>query len=172
MVTRRRQRGYSLMEMTIAMAIFGIFLFIVVTLTAEMRRQEKKYPVNFIAHPDVNAVLARMRRDINDTKVYYTEYGGVPAAPPSVLWIDTITNAGTSEVVMWDFRTVGEVHRRVYTAETTQTSDWVARGVPLFTYIPYPGPHGSNGVEVQAFDLSGDKPKLAIDEIFIPRPHP
>src|SRR5204862_3491511 len=77
-VTRhRRERGYSLMEITIVLAVFGVFLYIVVSLTGEMRRQEKKYPVDFLANPEVNAVLSRLRRDVYDTKSYYGEYAGV-----------------------------------------------------------------------------------------------
>jgi prepilin-type N-terminal cleavage/methylation domain-containing protein len=176
-VTRRRQRGYTLMEVSVVLAIFGIFLFIVVTLTAEMKRQEKKYPVNFLGHPEVNAVLARIRRDVADTTAYYPEYAGV-AASPAVLWVDTITEAGTSEVVMYDFRTPGEVHRRVYNSAQGLVSEWVAHNVPVFTCLqldpdmpPYL-PHGSNGIELMAVDVSTKPPRLAIDEIIIPRPHP
>src|SRR5437879_97126 len=88
MVRRRRaERGYSLMEITVVLAVFGIFLYIVVSLTAEMRRQEKRYPVNFLTNPEVNSVLTRMRRDVYDTKLYYPEYAGVLAGT-DVLWVD------------------------------------------------------------------------------------
>jgi prepilin-type N-terminal cleavage/methylation domain-containing protein len=167
-----RSRGYSLLELVVTLAVFGVFIIVVVTLTAEMRQQEKFYPVNFIAHPEVNAVLARLRRDINDTTAYYGEFAKIPAAVPDVLWIDTITNAGTSEVVMWDFRTPGEVHRRTYNSASQQVAEWVARGVPLFTYSTFKGPHNSDGVRLQGFDTSGKKAQLVIDAKYIPRPHP
>jgi hypothetical protein len=57
----------------------------------------------------------------------------------------------------------------VYNSAQIQVSEWVARAVPAFTWTSYDGPHGSNGVEVQAADVSA---KLVIDEIIIPRPHP
>jgi prepilin-type N-terminal cleavage/methylation domain-containing protein len=175
MVRRRRaERGYSLMEITVVLAVFGIFLYIVVSLTAEMRRQETKYPVNFLTNPEVNSILTRLRRDVYDTKAYYPEYASVPAGT-DVLWVDAISEAGTSEVVMWDFRTEGEVHRRVYNSAQVQVSEWVTRATPHFAFVvPAPeGPHGSNPVEVQAFDITDPKkPKLSIDEIITPRPHP
>jgi hypothetical protein len=172
MVKRRRERGHSLMEIVVVLAVFGVFLYVVVSLTAEMRRQEKKYPVNFLANPEVNAVLVRMRRDICDTTAYYEEYATVPASD-QVLWLDTITEAGTSEVVMWDFRTTGEVHRRVYNSAQVQVSEWVIRGVPIFSAEQTDGPHGTKPIEVRAIDISDPKhPKLSIDEIITPRPHP
>jgi prepilin-type N-terminal cleavage/methylation domain-containing protein len=180
MVRRRRaERGYSLMEITVVLAVFGIFLYIVVSLTAEMRRQESRYPVNFLTNPEVNSVLARLRRDVYDTKLYYPEYAGVPAGT-DVLWVDAISEAGTSEVVMWDFRTEGEVHRRVYNSAQVQVSEWVTRATPHFevdqpplqTPTPDGWPHGVNPVEVKALDITDPKnPKLSIDEIITPRPH-
>ncbi len=59
MVKRHGQRGYTLMEISVVLALFGVFLFIIVTLTAEMRRQEKKYPVDLLSNPQVDTVLAR-----------------------------------------------------------------------------------------------------------------
>ena len=179
MVRRRRaERGYSLMEITVVLAVFGIFLYIVVSLTAEMRRQEKRYPVNFLTNPEVSSVLARMRRDVYDTKLYYPEYAGVLAGK-DVLWVDSISQGGTSEVIMWDFRTEGEVHRRVYNSAQVQVSEWVTHATPHFLVLQPPlpppddWPHGVSPVEVKAFDITDPKnPKLSIDEVIIPRPHP
>lgn len=170
MVRRESQRGYTLLEIAVVVALFGVFLYIIVRVTADMRLQEKKYAVDFLSNPETDSVLARMRRDIADTTAYYNEYAGV-AASPTVLWVDTITLEGTSEVVMYDFRTPGEAHRRVYNSAQMQVSEWVAYAVPAFTCIAYGGPHDSNGIEVQAFDNSS-KGTMVIDEIIIPRPHP
>lgn len=172
MVRKRRQRGYSLLEITVVLAVFGVFLYIVVMLTGEMRRQEKKYPVNFLTNPEVNSVLARFRRDIFDAKAFHDEYAGVKVSP-QVFWVDTITEGGASQVVMWDFRTPGEAHRRVYNSAQVQVSEWLTRGVPLFLCGEAdPGPHNSSPVEIRAFDTSGKTPKLTIYEYIIPRPHP
>ena len=171
MVRRHNQRGFTLLEMSVVLALFGVFLYIIVTLTAEMRRQEKKYPVNLLANPQVDSVLARMRRDIADTTAYYQQYAGIPVSP-TVLWVDT-NKGGASEVVMYDFRTPGEAHRRVFNSAQVQVSEWVAHAVPVFSCAPYDQlPHGTNGIEIQAFDESGSTPKLVIDEIIAPRAHP
>ena len=73
MVTRR-ERGFTLMEVVISLALFGVFLFIIGQLTSEMRYYEKRYPVNFMAHPQVNAVIARLRKDVYDSTEYPETY--------------------------------------------------------------------------------------------------
>lgn len=164
MVTR--QRGYSLIEISVTLALFGIFLFIIVTLTAEMRRNEKRWPIDFMTHPDVSAVVSRFRRDVYDSKYFpdawqtYTQSDQTPI-------VYTITPAGFGETIVWDFSKRGEVTRHAWTANQQQ-ADWVARGTPAFTTEKYDAPNGQKGIHVTAYD---DRGKLAIDQIFIPRPH-
>ena len=63
---RRRERGFTLLEVIVAMSIFGVFLYIVFSLTSDMRGWEKRLPVNFMRNPQVMSVVARMRRDVMD----------------------------------------------------------------------------------------------------------
>ncbi len=161
----KRARGYSLMEITVTLALFGVFLFIIVTLTAEMRRNEKKWPVNFMTHPDVSAAISRLRRDVYDAKYFpdawqtYSQDGQTP-----ILYM---VSAAGAETVVWDFRTPGQVTRHAWIANLPQ-ADWVARGTPTFTAEKYEAPNGETGLHVVAVD---DKGKLAIDQILIARPH-
>ena len=164
MVTRERttERGFTLLEISVAMAIFGIFLYIIVMLTSEMKRNEKKYPVNFMEHPQVSAVMARMRRDVFDASYYPQEVGGFDQSG-QVLIVATIHKDGTIESVVYDFKTPGEVHRRTFLGNVQQT-EWIARGLPVFNWSPLDdGAHV--GVEIKAYD----GPSLAIDQIFFPR---
>lgn len=161
----RRARGYSLMEITVTLALFGVFLFIIVTLTAEMRRNEKKWPVNFLTHPDVSAALSRMRRDVYDAKYFpdawqtYSQTGQTP-----IIYLVTATGA---ETIVWDLRTPGQVTRHAWIANLPQ-ADWTAQATPTFTAEQYEAPNGETGLHVTAVD---DKGKLAIDQILIQRPH-
>lgn len=166
MVTR--PRGYSLLEVVIALAVFGIFLMIIVGLTAEMRANEKRYPVNFMAHPEVSGVIARMRKDIYDTTRYVGEWQGYTQTSQTLV-LYTLTQGGGAETVAWDFRTPGEVHRKAWVSTDLRT-DWVARGLPNFTVSidTYSLPTGQDAVRIKATD---DQSRLAIDEIFVPRPH-
>jgi len=163
-----RQPGYSLLELVIALAVFGIFLMIIVTLTSEMRANEKSYPVNFMAHPEMSGVMARMRKDIYDTMSYTAEWQGYTQTHQTLV-IYTLTQGGGAETVVWDFRTAGEVHRKAWVATELRT-DWVARGLPNFSVDidTYTLPTGQDAVRIKATD---DQNRLAIDEIFVPRKH-
>ena len=168
MVTRRRARGYSLMEVVVTMALFGVFLFIIVTLTAEMRRNEKKWPVNFFTHPEVGSVLARIRRDVYDSISMPTTFDTYTTSPKILIVYTINQDHSSAETVVWDFSKPGEVHRKAFRA-TLLSSEWMARGVPDFTFsVPSEQLSGHDFVRIQAIDKEG---KLAIDEIFVPRPH-
>lgn len=165
-MVRRRERGYTLMEVVVSMAIFGIFLFIVVLMTAEMRRNEKRWPVNYFANPEAGSVLARMRRDISDSTAILDNYQSYSRSA-STLIVYTILPDGTGETVVWDLTTPGEVHRRGFKA-TQLSSEWTARGLPIFTFDSESLPSGRDAVRVRAIDKEN---RLAIDELFVPRPH-
>ena len=167
MVSGRRERGYSMMEIVVVMALFGMFLFILVTLTSEMRRNEKKWPVNFFSHPDVGAVMARLRRDVLDSTSFPDSIDKYTQSPTTLI-VYTINADGTAETVAWDFSVPGEVHRLAYKA-TLKSSEWKALEVPIFVSSLEPlESRDEQAVHIRAIDKDG---KLAIDEIFVPRPH-
>jgi prepilin-type N-terminal cleavage/methylation domain-containing protein len=166
-VTRLCARGYTMLEIVITLALFGVFLFIIVTMTAEMRRNEKKWPVNFFTHPEVGSVLARMRRDIYDSTLRPDDFETYSNSSPLTLIVYTINSDGTAETVVWDFTTPGEVHRKAFKA-TLLSSEWMARGLPMFTKTMQQMPSGQDAIRIQAIDK---EQKLAIDELIVPRPH-
>ena len=158
------------------MAVFGVFLAIFFTLTAEMRDWERRLPVNFMRHPQVIAVVARLRRDVLDAYIpakndspYIDEYEGFTMTSKTLI-LETLLPSGASQVVVWDFRERGVVRRLAY-AKSLKVSEWTARGVPNmfsdtanidaveFEYRPY-------GVRLRATD---DEGQLAIDQILQPR---
>jgi prepilin-type N-terminal cleavage/methylation domain-containing protein len=175
LVRLRRQRGFSLLEVAVSMAVFGVFLVIAFTLTAEMRHWEKKLPVNFMRHPQVISVLERLRRDVLDVHVpptgdiYLHDYKGYVNGQ-KVLIIETVLPTGLQTVV-WDFSEPGVARRVSY--NVGMRAEWVARGLPpdfssgvdidavKFEGRPY-------GVRLQAKDSNG---RLAIDQILQPRTH-
>jgi prepilin-type N-terminal cleavage/methylation domain-containing protein len=162
-----RRRGYTLLEIVVVMALFGVFLFILVTITYEMRRNEKKWPVNFFSHPEVGSVLARMRRDILDSTSFPDSIDKYSQSPTTLI-VYTINQDGTAETVVWDFSQPGEAHRAAYKA-TLLSSEWRAHEVPIFVSSLEPLESGdAQQVHIRAIDKEG---KLAIDEIFVPRPH-
>jgi prepilin-type N-terminal cleavage/methylation domain-containing protein len=167
-----RQRGFTLLEVVVTMAIFGVFLMIVGTLTLEMRGQEKRFPVNFMQHPQVVAVLSRMRRDVEDgfgSNPYPgSTVDGKYVQSPKVLIVQTIIGGG-AQVVVWDLSKRGEVHRISYNVGLP--TEWVARGLPpdfgaSIDAIETPGhPYG---VRITAID---SHQHMAIDQYYQPRAH-
>ncbi len=162
---RRREHGFSLIEISVTLALFGLFLLIIAILTAELRRSERRFPVDFMTHPDVGVVVARLRRDVYDTKYFpatWQSYTNSEQTP--ILYVVTPSGA---ETIVWDFATPGQVTRHSWIS-TLQQGDWTAHGTPTFTAPSYEAPNGQQGLHVVAVD---DKGKLAIDQILIPRPH-
>lgn len=170
-MVRKRQAGYSLLEITVAMAIFSIFLATLFVLTAEFRRHEKRMPINFMKHPQVISVIARLRRDVLDahgTNPYRNEHDGYTMSAKTLI-LETVNAAGGTEIVVWDFSKKGEVLRRSYNAGVA--ANWTARGLPLsFTqnweFDALKIGDGPYGVRIQSKDDHG---RLAIDQILQPR---
>lgn len=167
-----RERGTTLLELTIGMAIFGMFLTVLFLLTAEMHFYEKRLPLNMHKHPQVISVLARMRRDVLDAhgKSPYRDQHDGYVASGKVLILETISPAGGAETVIWDFRTAGEVRRRAYVASLA-SDQWVARGLPLqFSTLQVDAIKTAGdaawATHIQATDEKG---RIVIDAILQPR---
>ncbi len=172
-MSRRRQRGYSLLEVVISMTIFGIFLAIAFGLTAEMRKWEKRLPVNFMRHPQIISVIARMRRDVQDVNIssnqpiYLNNHDGYVMGSKTLI-LRTGLDSG-DQIVVWELSEPGVVRRISYNVGAK--SEWVARGVPPefsagtgIEAVEFPGrPYG---VRLIAKDTNG---RIAIDQILQPR---
>ncbi|HEX6178301.1 MAG TPA: prepilin-type N-terminal cleavage/methylation domain-containing protein [Thermoanaerobaculia bacterium] len=167
---RRRQLGFTLLETVMTLVIFGVFIFILVNLTAEMRGYDKRYPVNFMKHPQVIAVLSRMRKDVFDAfgaDPYPSSYATYTQSDKTLI-VYSVQETGFTQTVVWDFSTPGEAHRKAYSVGGV-VSDWVARGLPAqFTVDTYEIPNRPYAVRLKAVDQAG---RLAIDQIFQPRAH-
>lgn len=167
----RGRRGYTLIELVIAMAVFGFFLFVLLSLTMELTNYERKLQINFFRHPQIIAVIARMRRDVIDA------YGDDPYKPTidgyanneKTLVLETLRDVGGTQIVVWDFSMPGLVVRRAY--NVGGVTAWTARGVPPeFTagigITGVENKNGAPGVRILALDTKG---QIAIDQTFFPR---
>ena len=173
-MVRRRARGFTLLEVVVSMSIFGVFLLIAFTLTSEMRGWEKRLPVNFMRHPQIISVVARMRRDVLDVhlppnkKIYLKEWKGYENGPKTLI-IQTNLPTGLQTIV-WDLSEAG-VAKRIAWNVGVVASEWTARGLPEefssgvdVEAVEFPGrPYG---VRLIAKDVHG---KTAIDQIMQPR---
>jgi len=172
-VVKRRTAGYTLLEVVVAMAVFGIFLMILGVLTVEMRAQEKRMPVNFLRHPQIVVVISKLRRDVQDafSANPYPEVFREYSQSPKMLIVQSVQESGGVQTIVWDFRTSGEVHRHAYNVGVS--TDWTARGLPA---------DFSNSIEVDAVGIPGrpwgvrvtardGEGRIAIDQILQPRAH-
>lgn len=185
-MVRRRAAGYTLLEVVVAMAIFGMFIVAFFLLTAEMRTYEKRLPVNFMRHPQVISVVARLRRDVLDAhgpKPYRSTHDGYTMSEKTLI-IESVQENGGVQTVVWDFSVAGEVRRRAYNVGVA--TEWVARGVPedfssevlidAAAIAKNPASPNSGappsgrpyGVRIVAKDRNG---RISIDQILQPRAH-
>ena len=173
MVNAKQQRGLTLLEMVISMAILGIFLTIFFLLTAEIRMWEKRLPVNMMKHPQVMSVLARMRRDVLDVHLQsadkmYLDYPPYENSPKTLV-IQTLLETGL-ETIIWDLREPGVARRISYNVGVP--TEWVARGLPPDFSAEFDAVRIKDrpwAVRLIAKDSNG---KIAIDQILQPRSHP
>lgn len=172
-MVRRRESGFSLLEVVMATAILGVFLFALVAMEGEMRAWEKRLPVNFMKHPQISAVVSRLRRDVLDahgSEPYRSEFGGFTMTDKTLI-LESVQKDGSVQTIVWDFSKPGEVLRRSF--DVGVPSDWRARGLPpefqealIIDAVGIPGrPYG---VRVLAKDGKG---RIAIDQILQPRAH-
>ncbi len=171
----RRSRGFTLLEVVVAMAIFGMFLVVAFSLTSDMRKWEKRLPVNFMRHPQVMSVIARMRRDVLDIQVhgkapvYLNSHDGYTMGPKTLI-LQTILEDGL-HVIVWDFSEPGVARRVAY--DVGEKTQWIARGLPpeFSAGVGVDDVKFENrvyGVRLKAKDSNG---QLAIDQILQPRAH-
>ncbi|MEO6259184.1 MAG: prepilin-type N-terminal cleavage/methylation domain-containing protein [Thermoanaerobaculia bacterium] len=164
--THRIARGFSLAEMLVALALFGVFVAIVGIVNYEMFKVQQKWPVNYLTHPEVGGVVARLRRDVLDSLYYPAEFKGYTQSN-RMLVIYSLGQDGFAKTIVYDFRKEDEVHRLEFNG-TELLGDWVARAVPAFRISGYTLSTGQDAVRLTAMDSGG---KLAIDQIFVPRAH-
>jgi len=170
-VVKTRDAGFTLLEVVVVVALFGVFLWIIVVLTNDMRTWEKKMPVNLMSHPMVSAVVSRVRKDVEDAQEprFPKQIPGTDwTRSDKVLLVTIFTDAGTYTVV-WDFTKPNEVTRLTYIANQEQ-SRWTAHATPLFSVAYQPDIDADDplAIEIRANDEKG---KLAVDQVIFPRTH-
>ena len=162
----RRQRGFTLVEMLVTVAVFGVFVIIIGTLTYNMYYVQQKWPINYMSHPEVGGVVARVRRDVLDSLYYPAEFEGFVQTNRTLL-IYVVGQDGFAKTIVYDFRKNNEVRRLEYKSKELETT-WIGRAMPAFEIDHYDMPTGEIAVRLIARDTGG---KRAIDQIFVPRPH-
>jgi len=166
---RSRASGFSLVELTVIVAVFGVLLLILVSLEREFVRYDRTVALGFLRHPEAEAVTARVRRDVLDAAGYPSAFGSWVQSPRSLLLAagPSFGESGKAVTVVYLFGE-REVQRIVYSGER-RVSNWAANGVPEYRVSSYELPDGDVAVRLQAHDRKGE---LIVDQILRPRIHP
>lgn len=155
------------------MSVMGFFLAMLFVMQAEMRAWERRLPINYMKHPQISAVLARLRRDVLDAhgiEPYREQFQGYTMSDKTLI-VESVQGNGGVRTIVWDFSQPGVVRRRSYNVGVAE--EWVARGLPedfsnflVVDAVEIPGrPYG---VRIIARDRRG---RVAIDQILQPRAH-
>ncbi|MGA7616037.1 MAG: hypothetical protein WBX15_12745 [Thermoanaerobaculia bacterium] len=152
-----------MLEIVIALAMFGLLILILAALEAEMVRFDRSMQLDFFTHPDRSAVITRMRRDVLDTTGYPDPFDEWSQSH-TVLILRLSTPPATT--VVWDVSESGTARRIEYTG-AAKKSAWAAFNVPAFTFDSYDMPDGKTAVRLEGTDSKGE---VIVDQVFTPRP--
>jgi len=158
---RSAAAGFTLLEALVTLAIAGVLIFMVVMLQSEMFRFDRDFRLNLMTHPELQAVLVRVRRDVLDADSY-------EHSPTSLILAGRDQQKRPIRIV-YDFSEDSRARRLVFNASDEQLSLWMARGVPKLRVTTYPLPDGEVAVRLRGFDRNGD---LTVDQVVEPRGHP
>lgn len=165
MVARHSRSGFSLVELTVTVAIFGVFLLILTGLATQMAKFDRTFRLELMTHPQTMAVLARVQRDVQASVAYPGSYGEFVQNPRTLL----LTLPGESEgavTVVYDFSAEDEVRRLAFRGETSLPV-WVARGTGAYEISSYEMPDERVAVRLRGRDREG---RMAVDQIYQPHP--
>ena len=156
----KSQKGVSLLEMVIAMAIFSAFLLIIGLMTRDYARLDRSVRLRWFTHPDDMAVVARLRRDVLDSHGYPSEFQGKAQGPTTLL-----LSHGGGETIVWNFEPA-RVERTEWEGASLQTR-WVARATRSYQIDSFEMSDGNYAVHLTGRTEEGE---IAIDRVLAPRP--
>ena len=165
MVIRLEQRGFSLVELSVTVAIFGVFILILTGLAAQMARFDRMFRIELMTHPQTMAVLSRVGRDVRSSVGYPASHAGFEQSPATLLLTLPGGELGT-ETVVYDFSRDGEVKRMAFRGDVALPV-WSARGTGRYEVSSFEMPDERVSVRLRGRDREG---RVVIDRIYQPQP--
>lgn len=165
MVSRvRGARGFTLVEMVVALAVFGVLILIMAFLEHQLAEVERRVELDWFTHPELLAVVSRVRSDVLESESVLGSFGEW-SEDASTLILSMGGEGSGRRVVIYDFSEPGIARRYEFGGSSLDTT-WTANGVPRFEVGAYLFDSTGSGVALRATDQEG---RLVIDRIFVPR---
>lgn len=152
-----------MIEMVVALAVFGILILISVEIEHELFQAGKTEVVDFFSHPELDAIVVRLRADVLDSTGYPVSAGAWKQTPTTLLL--SIPGKDGTKTAVWDFGHAGEV-QRLELHGSTEASSWIARGAPSFEISSVTMPDGTVAVHLVGTSSDGER---IVDRVFAPR---
>ncbi len=153
-------RGSSLIELVVAIAVFGVFLLILTGLAGEYRRLDRQLRFGWFAHPDDMAVATRVRRDVLDSRGYPESFGSDRQTATTLL-----LRRSAARTIVWRFG--GESVRREEWNGAVLVDTWAANATRRFEIGSWEAPDGAIGVRLVGKSNEG---RTIVDRLYAPRP--
>lgn len=163
-----RQRGFTLIEIVVTLAIIGILILIFAVSQREALTWDRTNRIDYFRLPDQSAVLTRLRRDILDTVEYSQPFAGYRQTDRTLLLIHFDRDQKERHVIVYDFSTSKKARRIEYLEKDSGApiSDWTANETPDYTVNLYNAGTAAPGVRILG---RGDGGLLVVDQIMVPR---
>ena len=170
---KKRSRGYSLIELVVAVAILGFLVFIMVALEREIVSWDRKTRLDLFTQPESAKVIHRFRKDVMDAKKYHSGKLDDYEQSDTTLLLDLQDDKS----VVWDFSN-GDVVKRIEYDKGTAGVEWTSKTRVTFRVTAYqiciPSgdpdvPPSCSGTYFTHLIGSDRKGNVIVDQIVIPR---
>jgi len=158
----KSSRGASLLELLVALSLFGAFLVVIMVLQREVFRFDRELQFQWRDHVHPAAVASRLQRDVRESSSYPASFLYFTQSSSTLLL--RRSGNGPPHTIVYEFEQ-GLTRRREYKNDVPENY-WEARGVPQFVVSAITSESGNVGVGLTGIDA---RSRIIIENAFFPR---